>query len=89
MHALLGTFASILLVVALASAADERAHPVQGQATHEDGSTLPKEPKSKDEHHNTQGEKMKACNQQASAKNLHGDERRHFMSECLKADKKS
>src|SRR5689334_9398093 len=32
--------------------------------------------------HGGQGEKMKACNQEATAKNLHGDDRRHFMSEC-------
>ncbi len=39
--------------------------------------------------HNTQGEKMKMCNQQAGAKNLHGDERRQFMSQCLRGEKKS
>src|SRR5262245_28459989 len=39
--------------------------------------------------HNAQGEKMKACNQEASGKNLHGDERKQFMSQCLKAEKKS
>ena len=39
--------------------------------------------------HGAQAEKMKACNQEAAAKNLHGDDRRHFMSECLKAEKKS
>jgi psiF repeat len=41
------------------------------------------------EHHNAQGQKMKMCNQEASAKNLHGDDRRQFMSQCLKAEKKS
>ena len=39
--------------------------------------------------HTGQGEKMKACNQEATAKDLHGDDRRHFMSQCLKGDKKS
>jgi hypothetical protein len=34
-----------------------------------------------------QGGKMKACNQEAAGKNLHGDERRQFMSQCLKAEK--
>ena len=34
-----------------------------------------------------QQEKMKACNTQAADKK--GDERKTFMSECLKADKKS
>jgi hypothetical protein len=36
----------------------------------------------------TQQEKMKLCNQQAKAKQLKGDERKAFMSSCLKADKK-
>src|SRR5262245_25375092 len=120
MHALLGTFASIVLVVALASAADDKAQPTQtermtqcnaqagekhltgdarkqfmseclkGHAGRENGATPAKDSKGKSgEHHSTQGEKMKACNQEASAKNLHGDDRRHFMSECLKAEKKS
>ena len=39
--------------------------------------------------HGGQAEKMKACNQEAAAKKLHGDDRRQFMSECLKAEKKS
>ena len=38
--------------------------------------------------HSAQGEKMKACNQEASGKNLHGDERKQFMSQCLKAERK-
>jgi psiF repeat len=37
----------------------------------------------------TQQEKMTACNKDATAKNLKGDERKAFMSDCLKADKKS
>jgi hypothetical protein len=36
-----------------------------------------------------QTEKMKACNQEAATKKLAGDDRRQFMSECLKAEKKS
>ncbi len=43
---------------------------------------------SSDGEHPGRGEKMKACNQEATAKNLHGDDRRHFMSQCLKAEKK-
>ncbi len=125
MHALLGALASILLVVALASAADEKtAHPSQTQrmtecnaqarerhltadarrqfmsaclkghaTTHEDTSSTEKDshsgPSPDGKHHTTQGEKMKTCNQEASAKNLHGDERKTFMSHCLKAEKKS
>ena len=34
-------------------------------------------------HHDQQG-RMKACNDEAGKKNLHGDERRAFMSACLK-----
>ena len=41
------------------------------------------------ETHTAQAEKMKACNQEAAAKKFQGDDRRHFMSECLKAEKKS
>ena len=33
-----------------------------------------------------QKNKMKACNAEAGKKGLKGDERRAFMSECLKAD---
>jgi hypothetical protein len=32
-----------------------------------------------------QQEKMAACNKDAGAKNLKGDERKKFMSSCLKA----
>ena len=35
-----------------------------------------------------QGGKMKACNEEAAGKNLHGDARKQFMSQCLKAEKK-
>ena len=35
-----------------------------------------------------QQQKMKACNADAGQKQLKGDERKKFMSECLKADKK-
>jgi ABC-type transporter MlaC component len=35
---------------------------------------------------NAQQQKMKDCNAQASSKQLKGDARKSFMSECLKAD---
>lgn len=35
-----------------------------------------------------QQERMKSCNAQASKKALKGDERKAFMSDCLKADNK-
>ena len=34
-----------------------------------------------------QQEKMKSCNADAGKKELKGDERKNFMSECLKAGK--
>ena len=37
--------------------------------------------------HSGQGEKMKVCNQEAAGKSLRGDERKQFMSQCLKAGK--
>jgi hypothetical protein len=124
MHALLGALTSILLVAALASAADDKTgHTSQTQrmtecnaqagekhltgearhqfmseclkghaATHEKTPGVEKGSHSgtDGEHHTTpQGEKMKACNHDASAKNLHGDERKSFMSQCLKAGKSS
>ena len=36
----------------------------------------------------TQQDKMKKCNADARAKALKGDDRKGFMSECPKADKK-
>lgn len=36
----------------------------------------------------TQQEKMKTCNAQAKEQKLKGDERKAFMSNCLKSDKK-
>ena len=33
---------------------------------------------------NEQQNRMKSCNDEAGRKNLHGDERRQFMSSCLK-----
>ncbi len=34
--------------------------------------------------HETQQNRMKSCNEQAGRKDLHGDERRAFMSACLR-----
>ncbi len=34
----------------------------------------------------TQQSKMKSCNKEAKAKELNGDERKKFMSACLKKD---
>ncbi len=124
MHAMLTTLTAVLLMVGLASAADEdrarspqaermtkcnaeardkklsgderrhfmseclKDHASPHEATPHPGKAS--QPKSiGGEPHGGQAEKMKACNQEAATKKLHGDERRHFMSECLKAEKKS
>jgi hypothetical protein len=62
-----------------------KAHP----AAHDAAARSDTTPKSRptDGEHSGQGEKMKACNQEAAGKNLHGDERKQFMSQCLKAEK--
>src|SRR6202795_5287586 len=39
----------------------------------------------KKEHATPQAQRMTACNAQARDRHLSGDERRHFMSDCLKA----
>jgi hypothetical protein len=62
-----------------AGSRDAAAAPAKASRTH----------KSAEAGHSSQAEKMKTCNQEATAKGLHKDERRQFMSECLKADKKS
>ena len=63
-----------------------KAHPAtQDAAARTD--TTPKSRPAGGEHSGGQGEKMKACNQQAAGKNLHGDERKQFMSQCLKAER--
>jgi psiF repeat-containing protein len=53
------------------------------------GSSKASSKKSAEGGHSAQAEKMKHCNQEATAKSLHGDERRQFMSQCLKGEKKS
>ena len=78
MHSLLGALAAILLVTGLAAAGDDKkAEP--SSVTQKSGDARP----------GGQGEKMKMCNQEATAKGLKGDDRRQFMSGCLKGDKKS
>ena len=73
---------------------DERRHFMSDclkpqPATHDAAARSDKAAKSRpaDGEHGGQGGKMKACNQAAAGKNLHGDERRQFMSQCLKAEK--
>jgi hypothetical protein len=62
-----------LLVVSIASAAEEKK-----------AGPSPAPPPTE----RTQAEKMKACHKEAAGKSLKGDDRKKFMSECLKASKK-
>jgi len=62
---------------------------LKSHAAHEDASATAAASKSAEGKHNGQAEKMKTCNQEAAVKGLHGDERRQFMSQCLKGEKKS
>ena len=62
-----------------------KAHPA-AQAAAARSDTMAKSRPAAGEH-SGQGEKMKACNQEAAGKNLRGDERKQFMSLCLKAGK--
>jgi hypothetical protein len=52
--------------------------------THDDGEA-PRPRHEKTAGEPTQQSKMKSCNEEAGRKELHGDERRAFMSSCLKA----
>lgn len=65
-----------------------KGHTSSTDAAPQVGKTSPRK-SSEGEAHSDQTEKMKTCNQEAAAKKLQGDDRRHFMSECLRAEKKS
>jgi hypothetical protein len=82
MHSLLGALAAVLLVAGLAAAGDDKTDqpaPAKASAPQKSGQARP----------GGQGEKMKTCNKEATAKQLKGDDRRQFMSQCLKGDKSS
>jgi hypothetical protein len=82
MNAMLGALAVVLVAAGLATAADDKKDqpaPLKSPASQ----------KSEEARPTGQGEKMKTCNQEATAKALKGDDRRQFMSQCLKGDKKS
>ena len=91
MHTWLGALVSILLVAGSTAGADEKKEHSTPQAQRMTECNA----QARDRHlsrpadgeHGGQGEKMKACNQEAAGKNLHGDERKQFMSHCLKAEK--
>ena len=65
-----------------------KGHASSGEAASQAGKASQRK-SSESEAHAGQTEKMKMCNQEATAKKLHGDDRQHFMSECLRAEKKS
>jgi hypothetical protein len=86
----------LLCVIAAAAFSSLAAGPAQAEesrkpeAQHEDktrtaeAEAARKAPAEKAPVHQSQQEKMKTCNVEAGKKNLHGDERRAFMSSCLK-----
>ena len=77
---------ALLALAALAFAAP--LHAAERPATFAEAASDTKP--AKDDDHDTarprtrQQEKMKTCNAEAKVKDLHGDERRAFMSTCLK-----
>jgi hypothetical protein len=79
---------ALLAFAALAFAAAAPIHATERPATVAEAASDAKPAKA--EEHETQRprtsqqEKMKTCNAEAKVKDLHGDERRAFMSTCLK-----
>ncbi len=75
--------AAILYALPAAAAADEadtKAH----HAREAKAEALDKEAQKEPPAEGSQQHKMKVCNVEAGKKNLRGDERRSFMSSCLK-----
>lgn len=78
--------AVLSIPLAAAFAAESEAKPAQKPAAakeQEEKSATNGEPRN-GAHHGSQQEKMKTCNAEAAKKSLKGDERRQFMSACLK-----
>ena len=72
--------AAILFTLPAAAENDPKAHGREAKAAAHD-----KEPADKQQPaEHSQQNKMKVCNAEAGKKNLKGDERRSFMSSCLK-----
>jgi hypothetical protein len=71
------SFAAAVALPGAAADADPKASP-KASAAHE------KEGERHEPAEGTQQHKMKVCNIQAHEKDLHGDERRAFMSSCLR-----
>lgn len=58
---------------------DRKTHTADASVPQKDKEAVHKSPL-----HESQQDKMKRCNLEAGKKTLHGDERRAFMSSCLK-----
>jgi hypothetical protein len=81
MKTVFGTLFAVLMGVSIAYAVDEaRSGPV---------AWLPLMEVAQADKPRPQTEKMKMCNKEAGDKSLKGEDRMKFMSECLKAEKKS
>jgi hypothetical protein len=68
--------AALFALPAAASETDAKSHPHEAQHEHDGDRHEPAE--------GTQQHKMKTCNVEAHKRELKGDERRAFMSACLK-----
>ena len=64
--------AAIATLLTITTAAAETERPTKG------------DPKEAEKHPTSQQERMKACNVEAAKKELKGEERRAFMSSCLR-----
>jgi hypothetical protein len=82
------TAAALLALSAFALATTLPTFASERPATVADAATDTKSAKGDDQEparpRTSQQEKMKTCNAEAKSKDLHGDERRAFMSTCLK-----
>ena len=82
MKGLLAILWCMLLVAApLAQAQDKGKSPTEAQKKQDKG-------KAPTEAQKKQQERMKSCNEQAGAKKMEGDDRKKFMSACLKGEEK-
>jgi hypothetical protein len=83
MNKLLSMIVAAMFAAASASAfaASHTGAPMKDEKKASTKKEAPKEPTAKQK---AQQERMKACNEQASDKKLKGDDRKKFMSSCLK-----
>lgn len=87
MKKLIATLCFMFAVSPFALAQDKAKDAEKKAATAAEKSAKPEAPPKKEptEKQKAQQEKMKNCSREASEKKLKGDERKKFMSECMKA----